>query len=71
MKIQKNIPIPGAERGNQSILTKMEVGDSILAPNEKAPTLKAYASLLKKRKGLQFVTRSQPTESGVRFWRVK
>jgi hypothetical protein len=69
MIIEKNIPIPGARSQNTIWpFRQMEVGDSVLVPEERADNARVIASRVKKTDGFRFTSRK--VEGGTRIWRI-
>lgn len=69
-QIEKNVPIPDfVPRGARTaILSRMEVGDSFLVPNEDSRKVTPQFSAQAKRLGIQIICRN--VEGGSRVWRV-
>lgn len=68
--IEKNIPLlePVSGRLERYPLSKMEVGDSFVAPVEMRNRIASAMTNYKKKTGRQFVLRR--VEHGVRVWRI-
>lgn len=67
--VEKDVPVPPIQHKGIPILT-LEVGESILFPVAKLASVRSYASHLKRRKGMLFVTRRVDDEN-YRIWRDK
>lgn len=75
LKIEKNVPVPNGFRNgrNKSEFTKlidsMEIGDSILLPDESVTSTKAIIYQAKNRSGILFSVRK--VDGGkYRAWRI-
>jgi hypothetical protein len=68
--IEKNIPIPPARGGNGAFpFADMEIGDSVLVPEEDAKRARASAAAATKRGPGKYSVRT--VENGVRVFRVE
>jgi len=79
MIIQKGVPLPGESKKRiKWPFSKMDVGDSFLAPWPEDATLACDKTAWHKRvcatsqgyKGRKFKTKAVPDEGGVRVWRI-
>lgn len=74
IKIEKDIPIPGASNEWISLINQMEVGDSFLIPNHllQGKNLNGIRSNLHKQaKTLHKKITSRKLKEGLRVWRVE
>jgi hypothetical protein len=65
--IEKNIHLP--DFNSNQFLYKMEVGDSVLVSHKRIYKMRPFLSLLKKRDGLIFISKTM--DNGVRIWRIQ
>ena len=72
MQIETGIPIPRQRRGRKnslsSVLHTMNVGESVLVPEERVRSLRSVATRVSKETQRIFTTRT--TDDGVRLWRL-
>lgn len=66
-KIEKNVPIPGANGRRKYPLHKMEVGDSFQFPEGDSAKVSAAAGVYGRRNGMKFSVSS----SERRCWRIE
>ena len=71
IKIEKGIPIPAGQQGapRKYPFDEMEIGDSFLVAEEKIRSVRALASLAKKKNGMKVATRK--VDGGFRVWRIE
>ena len=70
LEIKKGIPMPEPRaRGITAALRKMDVGDSIFLRGRKTNRVTNITSLLAKKTGFTFTTRT--VDGGTRVWRIK
>jgi hypothetical protein len=65
--LEKGIPVPGGRRDRWSILSQMEIGDSLITTTlqdfEKVRAAMRY-------RGMEYRSRKEPNGTGYRVWRI-
>lgn len=67
--VEKNVPLPHGSTP-RGFLRELAVGDSMLLPSEIRHKVMMSASQYKRRRGLEFTTKTEGNDT-FRIWRVK
>jgi hypothetical protein len=65
LKIEKGVPVPAKHESWASIVERMEIGDSVLAPD--AETIKCLKRAINR---VGFSSQTQREDKGIRIWKL-